>query len=131
MNRPLGHPAPWPAPGKLNLFLHVVGRRPDGYHLLQTAFQFIDLCDSIRFYARPAGVIERLGEVPGVAPDDDLVVRAARCLAAEAAALGRAPAAGRGDRGRKAPANGRRRRRRQFGCRDRAGRPEPAVGHSA
>jgi 4-diphosphocytidyl-2-C-methyl-D-erythritol kinase len=82
MNRSLGHPAPWPAPGKLNLFLHVVGRRPDGYHELQTAFQFIDLCDSIHFYQRPPGVIERLGALAGVAVEDDLVVRAARRLAA-------------------------------------------------
>jgi len=79
---PLGRPEPWPAPGKLNLFLHVVGRRPDGYHLLQTAFQFIDLCDEIRFWSRPPGVIERLGVVPGVAPADDLTVRAARSLVA-------------------------------------------------
>jgi len=78
---PLGLPEPWPAPGKLNLFLHVVGRRPDGYHRLQTAFQFIDLHDEIRFWRRPPGVIERLGEVPGVAPEADLVVRAARRLA--------------------------------------------------
>jgi 4-diphosphocytidyl-2-C-methyl-D-erythritol kinase len=84
MNRPLGSPHPWPAPGKLNLFLHVVGRRPDGYHELQTAFQFIDLSDSLRFFERPAGVIKRLDEVPGVAADDDLVVRAARLLAAAA-----------------------------------------------
>lgn len=94
MNRPLGNPAPWPAPGKLNLFLHVVGRRPDGYHELQTAFQFIDLRDSLRFYERPAGVAERLGEVPGVAPEDDLVVRAATLLAARAATLGRPPPSG-------------------------------------
>ena len=80
----LGQPHFWPAPGKLNLFLHVVGRRSDGYHLLQTAFQFIDLCDEIRFWARPAGVIERLGDVPGVAPADDLTVRAARWLAERA-----------------------------------------------
>jgi 4-diphosphocytidyl-2-C-methyl-D-erythritol kinase len=79
-DRPLGDPAPWPAPGKLNLFLHVVGRRPDGYHLLQTAFQFIDLCDELRFRERPRGVIERLGEVPGVPAGEDLVVRAARRL---------------------------------------------------
>jgi 4-diphosphocytidyl-2-C-methyl-D-erythritol kinase len=79
---PLGQPAPWPAPGKLNLFLHVVGRRPDGYHELQTAFQFIDLQDSLRFYRRPPGRIERLGDVPGVAPPDDLVIRAARLLTA-------------------------------------------------
>jgi 4-diphosphocytidyl-2-C-methyl-D-erythritol kinase len=78
---PLGRPEPWPAPGKLNLCLHVVGRRADGYHLLQTAFQFIDLCDEIRFWQRPAGVIERLGEVPGVPADLDLTVRAARLLA--------------------------------------------------
>ncbi len=79
---PLGRSEPWPAPGKLNLFLHVVGRRSDGYHLLQTAFQFIDLCDEIRFWQRPAGVIERIGDVPGVPPEADLTVRAARRLAA-------------------------------------------------
>jgi 4-diphosphocytidyl-2-C-methyl-D-erythritol kinase len=78
----LGSPEPWPAPGKLNLFLHVVGRRPDGYHLLQTAFQFIDLADELRFWRRPPGVIERLGEVPGVPADLDLAIRAARALAA-------------------------------------------------
>lgn len=88
MNRALGHPAPWPAPGKLNLFLHIVGRRADGYHELQTAFQFIDLWDSIRFYQRPAGVIERLGAIPGVPPADDLTVRAAHRLAKAAAESG-------------------------------------------
>jgi 4-diphosphocytidyl-2-C-methyl-D-erythritol kinase len=77
----LGRPEPWPAPGKLNLCLHVVGRRADGYHLLQTAFQFIDLCDEIRFWKRPPGVIERLGDVPGVPAELDLTVRAARTLA--------------------------------------------------
>jgi 4-diphosphocytidyl-2-C-methyl-D-erythritol kinase len=83
---PLGRPEAWPAPGKLNLFLHVVGRRGDGYHLLQTAFQFIDLADEIRFFTRPDGVIERLGDVPGVAPEADLTVRAARRLASRASA---------------------------------------------
>lgn len=80
----LGGPEPWPAPGKLNLFLHVVGRRPDGYHLLQTAFQFIDLNDELRFWKRPAGVIERLGEVSGVPAELDLSIRAAQALAARA-----------------------------------------------
>jgi 4-diphosphocytidyl-2-C-methyl-D-erythritol kinase len=83
-DEPLGGPEPWPAPGKLNLFLHVVGRRADGYHLLQTAFQFIDLSDELRFWKRRAGVIERIGEVPGVPADLDLSVRAARALAAAA-----------------------------------------------
>jgi 4-diphosphocytidyl-2-C-methyl-D-erythritol kinase len=78
----LGLSPAWPAPGKLNLFLHIVGRRPDGFHELQTAFQFIELHDSLRFLKRPTGVIERLGDVPGVSPADDLVVRAARLLLA-------------------------------------------------
>ena len=81
---PFGRPEPWPAPGKLNLFLHVVGRRADGYHLLQTAFQFIDLLDEIRFWRRPAGVIERIGELPGVPAESDLTIRAARKLAVRA-----------------------------------------------
>lgn len=79
---PLGGPEPWPAPGKLNLCLHIVGRRPDGYHLLQSAFQFIDLHDEIRFWRRPPGVLERTREIPGVPPEADLALRAARVLAA-------------------------------------------------
>ncbi len=84
---PLGRPDPWPAPGKLNLFLHVLGRRPDGYHRLQTAFQFIDLCDELRFWERSAGVVERRSDLPGVPTEDDLCVRAARLLAASAPAV--------------------------------------------
>lgn len=84
----LGDPAPWPAPAKLNLFLHVVGRRPDGYHLLQTAFQFIDLADELRFWRRAPGLVERVGEVPGVPPEQDLAVRAARLLAAHCPVAG-------------------------------------------
>lgn len=85
MNAPraLGHPNPWPAPGKLNLFLHIVGRRSDGYHLLQTAFQFIDLCDELSFWQRADGVIERVGEVAGVPAGADLALRAAQVLAAQ------------------------------------------------
>ena len=84
VDSPLGRPDPWPAPGKLNLFLHVTGRRPDGYHLLQTAFQFIDLSDELRFWRRPPGVVERLTDLPGVPAEQDLCVRAARLLAADA-----------------------------------------------
>ncbi|ODU69881.1 MAG: 4-(cytidine 5'-diphospho)-2-C-methyl-D-erythritol kinase, partial [Bordetella sp. SCN 68-11] len=69
-----------PAPAKINLFLHVVGRRPDGYHLLQTAFRFIDLQDTLHFRARSDGRIVRAYDLPGVAEDADLVVRAARAL---------------------------------------------------
>ena len=69
-----------PAPAKLNLFLHVVGRRPDGYHLLQTAFRFIDLCDTLHFEARQDGRIERISDLPGVPAEQDLTVRAAKSL---------------------------------------------------
>lgn len=72
----------WPAPAKLNLFLHVVGRRPDGYHELQTAFQFIGLCDEITLTPREDGRIERDGALPGVPLDEDLCVRAALALKA-------------------------------------------------
>ena len=74
----------WPAPAKLNLMLRVVGRRSDGYHLLQTVFQFTDLCDQLFFSVRGDGAVVRSNEVTGVAPDDDLVVRAARLLQQEA-----------------------------------------------
>lgn len=69
-----------PAPAKLNLFLHVVGRRADGYHLLQTVFRFVDLCDTLHFDARADGQIGRSYDLPGVPAEQDLVVRAARAL---------------------------------------------------
>lgn len=72
--------AAWPAPGKLNLFLHVVGRRPDGYHNLQTIFQFIDRCDELHFTVRRDGQIRLLSPLPGVPEERDLTVRAARLL---------------------------------------------------
>jgi 4-diphosphocytidyl-2-C-methyl-D-erythritol kinase len=77
----LGLPEPWPAPAKLNLCLHIVGRRDDGYHLLQSAMQIIDLCDELQFYRRPPGVIERIGGPAEIPADTDLIVRAARLLA--------------------------------------------------
>lgn len=70
----------WPAPAKLNLFLHITGRRADGYHLLQSVFQFLDYGDTLYFEPRADGEIHRLTAVPGVAPEQDLVVRAARRL---------------------------------------------------
>ncbi len=71
-----------PAPAKLNLFLHVTGRRPDGYHLLQSVFRFIDLCDYLDFELRSDGKIVCNSPLAGLSPDDDLVVKAARALQA-------------------------------------------------
>src|SRR6266404_6297067 len=78
--RPATRSAPWPAPAKLNLFLHIVGRRPDGYHELQTCFQFVDLCDEITIEVRADGRIRRRVEIADVAEEADLCVRAARAL---------------------------------------------------
>ena len=75
---------PWPAPAKLNLFLHVVGRRPDGYHLLQTLFQFLDWGDELWLRPREDGRILRLEGPEEVPAEEDLAVRAARLLQAEA-----------------------------------------------
>jgi 4-diphosphocytidyl-2-C-methyl-D-erythritol kinase len=72
-----------PAPAKLNLFLHVNGRRADGYHLLQTVFQLLDHGDTLDFTVRDDGAIRRLTDVPGVPEQQDLIVRALRLLAAE------------------------------------------------
>jgi len=68
------------APAKLNLFLHVIGRRPDGYHLLQTAFRLIDLCDWLTIALREDGTVQVEGDLPGVAPERNLVMRAAQAL---------------------------------------------------
>lgn len=73
----------YPAPAKLNLFLHVVGRRADGYHLLQTVFRLLDHGDTLRFAPRSDGRIVRTNPLPGVAEDDDLTVRAALLLQRE------------------------------------------------
>ncbi|MEY4195001.1 MAG: hypothetical protein RLZZ226_1369 [Pseudomonadota bacterium] len=69
-----------PAPAKLNLMLRVVGRRADGYHLLQTVFQFVALCDFISLHKRDDDAIRLLNPLPGVPEDTDLTVRAAHAL---------------------------------------------------
>lgn len=71
------------APAKINLFLHVTGRRADGYHLLQTAFRFVDFGDRLRFSPRDDGEVRRVNPLPGLPEADDLCVRAARLLQAE------------------------------------------------
>ncbi|MBP7564843.1 MAG: 4-(cytidine 5'-diphospho)-2-C-methyl-D-erythritol kinase [Burkholderiaceae bacterium] len=68
-----------PAPAKLNLFLHVTGRRPDGYHLLQSVFMLVDWCDTLHFELRRDGAISR-EDLSIELPEDDLIVRAARAL---------------------------------------------------
>ncbi len=75
-----GFSDPYAAPAKLNLMLRVVGRRSDGYHLLQTVFRFIDHCDELRFRLRADGEITRANDVPGVPAAADLCVRAAKAL---------------------------------------------------
>jgi 4-diphosphocytidyl-2-C-methyl-D-erythritol kinase len=78
----------WPAPAKLNLFLHITDRRPDGYHELQTVFRLIEWGDTVRLRPRPDGGIHRVGvSVPGVEGASDLAVRAAKMLQ-EAANVG-------------------------------------------
>lgn len=73
----------WPAPAKLNLFLHVTGRRTDGYHELQTLFQLLDWGDEVFIRSLDGPGIRRVGPGYGVPEDDDLVIRAARLLQAE------------------------------------------------
>lgn len=70
----------FPAPAKLNLFLHVVGRRPDGYHLLQTVFRFLDFSDQISFELRDDGIVKLHNPIDGVPEEKDLCVRAAKLL---------------------------------------------------
>ena len=71
----------WPAPAKLNLFLRITGRRPDGYHALQSVFRLLEWGDTVRLRVRDDGLVRREGpSVPGVAEADDLMVRAAKAL---------------------------------------------------
>ena len=71
------------APAKLNLFLHITGRRADGYHLLQTLFRFIDFSDTLHFTVREDGEVRRVSALDGVPQEQDLCVRAARLLQQE------------------------------------------------
>ncbi len=71
-----------PAPAKLNLFLHITGRRADGYHLLQTVFQFLEEADTLHFTRREDGEVRLSPELPGVPAEQNLIVRAARALQA-------------------------------------------------
>ncbi|MGH8610768.1 MAG: 4-(cytidine 5'-diphospho)-2-C-methyl-D-erythritol kinase [Gammaproteobacteria bacterium] len=75
----------WPAPAKINLFLHITGRRQDGYHELQTVFQFLDYADELFFRVRDDRLIRRVSPLPGVDPEQDLTLRAARRLQAAGA----------------------------------------------
>jgi 4-diphosphocytidyl-2-C-methyl-D-erythritol kinase len=68
------------SPAKLNLFLHIIGRRSDGYHLLQSVFQLIDWCDTVTLKLIPQNEVRRIDPIPGLAPEQDLVVRAANLL---------------------------------------------------
>ncbi|MDC9724600.1 MAG: 4-(cytidine 5'-diphospho)-2-C-methyl-D-erythritol kinase [Gammaproteobacteria bacterium] len=81
----------WLSPAKINLFLHITGQREDGYHNLQTAFQFLDYCDILSFEHAPENEIQLLTPIEGVEHDDNLIVRAAKllqqCVKAEKGAL--------------------------------------------
>lgn len=85
----------WPAPAKLNLFLYITGQRADGYHLLQTLFQFLDYGDTLTIEPRQDGELRLLTPVAGVPDEENLIVRAARLLMQAAA-----------DRGQLAPSSG-------------------------
>jgi 4-diphosphocytidyl-2-C-methyl-D-erythritol kinase len=82
----------FPAPAKLNLFLYITGQRADGYHTLQTLFQFLDYGDTLSFEPRTDGVIRLLTPVEGVPDEENLIVRAARLLMQQAQKTGRLPA---------------------------------------
>jgi 4-diphosphocytidyl-2-C-methyl-D-erythritol kinase len=82
----------WPSPAKLNLFLYITGRRPDGYHNLQTLFQFLDYGDTLHIDPRTDGILRLLTPINGVADEENLIVRAARLLMKAALESGRLPA---------------------------------------
>ncbi len=112
----------WPAPAKLNLFLHIVGRRADGYHLLQTVFQLLDWGDTVHLRRRDDGAIRLAAELPAYLREDDLCLRAARLLRERTGA-----SRGRRHRVREAHPLGRRTRGRQLGRGDGPRRAERIV----
>ena len=115
-------PSVWPAPAKLNLFLHIVGRRPDGYHELQTCFQFVDLCDELRSACAPTARFGAQRIFAGVPVEADLCVRAAeRCA-------GGGRLARRRYRPRQTHPHRRWPGRRQFRCGHLFGGAEPSLG---
>ncbi|MGB0944069.1 MAG: 4-(cytidine 5'-diphospho)-2-C-methyl-D-erythritol kinase, partial [Marinomonas sp.] len=69
-----------PSPAKLNLFLHITGRRENGYHELETIFQFIDVCDELTFHLDEKDEIQLLNEIPGVLKEQNLIYKAAKLL---------------------------------------------------
>ena len=81
----------WPSPAKLNLFLYITGQRPDGYHTLQTLFQFLDYGDTLTITPRTDGQLRLLTPVTGVPDEENLIIRAARLLMKAAAETGRLP----------------------------------------
>ena len=81
----------WPSPAKLNLFLYITGQRPDGYHTLQTLFQFLDYGDTLTIKPRYDGQLQLLTPVTGVPDEENLIIRAARLLMKTAAESQRLP----------------------------------------
>ncbi|VFP88045.1 4-(cytidine 5'-diphospho)-2-C-methyl-D-erythritol kinase [Candidatus Erwinia haradaeae] len=81
----------WPSPGKLNLFLHIIGRRSDGYHNLQTLFQLLDYGDTLSIKSNQSGEIILLKSLPGVVYEKNLIVRAAKLLRDQAKLYGKLP----------------------------------------
>ena len=78
----------WPSPAKLNLFLYITGQRADGYHTLQTLFQFLDYGDTLTIEPRDDGQLRLLTPVDGVPDEENLIIRAARLLMQAAAQAG-------------------------------------------
>lgn len=89
----------WPSPAKLNLFLYITGRRPDGYHTLQTLFQFLDYGDTLTIEPRQDGIIQLVTPITGVPDEENLIVRAAHLLKDYARQKGTLPAGAGADLG--------------------------------